>query len=127
MRPATFESGSSGGDGDKKIDGSSYVVAVSGGTISLGNKIDDCFGITGSLCTTVKFRAANGIDIGNKIDGGVHVQLCTANGSIHIHDKIDNSLTWVYYWVPSGQLNVDGNQQGGSHVISDQQRACTGY
>ena len=117
-----------GGDGDKKIDGGSNVTAVSGGTITLGNKIDGCatgFGVGG--CTYVAFRAANGIDIGNKIDGGVHVSLCTTNGNIHIHDKIDNSQTWVYYWVPSGQLNVDGNQQGGSHVISDQQHACTGY
>ena len=113
-----------GGDGDKKIDGGSFVTAVSGGTISLGNKIDGCPGpLWVGSCTQVFLRATNGIDIGNKIDGGVHVALCTSNGAIHIHDKIDNGSTVVNYW-PGGSLQVDGGQRGGSQVNASQQAAC---
>ncbi|MBV9028400.1 MAG: hypothetical protein JO311_07245 [Candidatus Eremiobacteraeota bacterium] len=121
-----------GGDGDKKIDGGSWVSAFSGGSISLGNKIDGCpdaavfaWDPNHPRCSAVFFRASNGIDIGNKIDGGVYVALCTANGGIHIHDKIDNGRTRVYYW-PGGSLQVDGGQHGGSQVNTNQQTACQG-
>ncbi|GEM_PF-3292488 len=114
-----------GAEGDKKIDGSSIVSAFSGGTITLGNKIDGG-GAVGHVDepTRVFFRAKNGIDIGDKIDGGVSVDLCTASGQIHVRDKIDNSNTRVWYW-PQGALVADSGIQGGQ-VNPDQKRACQG-
>ncbi len=74
--------------------------------------------------TRVFFRAKNGIDIGDKIDGGVSVNLCTASGQIHVRDKIDNSNTHVWYW-PQGALVADSGIQGGQ-VNPDQKRVCQG-
>ena len=98
-----------GGDGDKKIDGGSNVTVNAGGTISLGNKIDGDSNVT--------FAAGTGIDIGNKIDGGSSVRLTTNSGTIHIHDKIDNGSTHVYY-CPADSLIVDGGIHGGANVAS---------
>jgi hypothetical protein len=96
-----------GGDGDKKIDGSSHVTASSGGQIFLGNKID------GS--STVDFNACSGITIGNKIDGGSQVRLSVQSGTINVDDKIDNGSTQVQYF-PAGSLHVAGGIQGGANV-----------
>lgn len=114
-----------GGEGDKKIDGNSIVVAFSGGRISLGGKIDGgsvSAGSIGHSMTSVTFNAKKGIEIGGKIDGGSQVNLCTASGKIHIHDKIDNSATKVLFW-PSGSLIVDGGIQRGT--VSADQKACS--
>lgn len=94
-----------GWPGDKKIDGGSNVSVNAGGSISLGNKIDN-----GS--TNVLFRAGTGIDIGNKIDGGATVRLSTGSGTIHIHDKIDGSNTHVTYWPPNSLLVDNGIRNG---------------
>lgn len=91
--------GVTGGDGDKKIDGGSFV--------SLGNKIDGA--------SIVVFQAGTGIDIGNKIDGGSDAQLSTASGTIHIHDKIDGGRTYVRF-SPPDSLIVDGGIQDGARV-----------
>lgn len=125
--------GVAGGGGNEKIDGQSMVSAFSGGTITLGNKIDGgptgpgsqvATAFHGRPFTVVFFRAQNGIDVGDKIDGGVFVALCTASGRIHVQGKIDNSGTKVYYW-PSGSLVVDGGIQRGT-VQADHQKACGG-
>lgn len=117
-----------GGDGDKKIDGNSRVSATSGGGITLGNKIDGGAPnlVSHSQYSLVFFSANNGIDIGNKIDGGSWVKLCTVSGKIHIHDKIDNRFTEVWYW-PNGSLIVDGGVHGGAMVTADHADACTPF
>ena len=99
--------GVTGGDGDKKIDGGSFVSVIAGGSISLGNKIDGA--------SIVVFQAGTGIDIGNKIDGGSDAQLSTASGTIHIHDKIDGGRTYVRF-SPPDSLIVDGGIQDGARV-----------
>jgi hypothetical protein len=96
-----------GGDGDKKIDGSSHVTARAGGQIFLGNKID------GS--SIVDFQACGGISIGDKIDGGSKVRLSVLSGTINVHDKIDNGSTEVQFF-PAGSLKVGGGIQGGANV-----------
>jgi hypothetical protein len=97
-----------GGDGDKKIDGSSHVVATSGSAIFLGNKID-------ASHTSVDFKACTGITIVNWIAGGATVRLMTATGSISVGDKIGDSSTHVQFWPPNS-LTVGAGVQDGAHV-----------
>ena len=81
---------------------------AAGGSINLGNKIDN-----GS--TYVLFRAGTCIDIGNKFDGGANVRLITGSGIIHFHDKIDGGNTHVTFWPPDS-LIVDQGIHGGAVV-----------
>jgi len=62
-----------------------------------------------SYLSGVEFKAGTGIDIGDKIDGGVWVRLKTGSGNIHIHGKIDGGSR-VTYW-PGDRLVVDGGVQ----------------
>lgn len=99
------EIGRFGDPGDRKIDNNSDVTVQAGGRIILGDKIDKN--------SVVDFRACEGIEIVNKIDGEAQVRLATQRGTIHIRDKIDNRRTRVTFW-PEGTLIVDGGIQGGS-------------
>ena len=133
--------GAAGTDADqKKIDGTSFVSALAGGDISVGNKIDQNSHVTltstgGSISiggkidggSTVNLTAAGDIVIGEagnsgderKIDGNSNV-VASAGGTIHLFNRIDggsvsNSHSTVDFKACRG-ITIDDKIDGGSVV-----------
>lgn len=96
--------GTKGGDGDKKIDGSSSVEVVAGANVSLGSYIHQ---------STVDFSAHGSISL-TDIDGSV-VSRLTADGDISLKGKIDGDSR-VDLVSNRGSVMIDGKIDGASKV-----------